>query len=173
MNRSPRADQTAATTVSRSVTIGRSEDELYEAWRDPHVFSQIMGHFAEITATGEDHYRWTVHGPAGAALSWETRLVESEPGEVIRWQTVGDAPVPNSGSVRFRPAPGDRGTLVTLSLDFDPPGGTPGEAALKRLDVVPETLAGEALGRFKSLTESGEIPTLAGNPSGRGTGDLL
>jgi uncharacterized membrane protein len=159
--------------VSRSATIGKPADEHYETWRDPDVFTQILGHFAEITAIGEDRYHWTVHGPAGTDFSWETRLVEAEPGEVIRWETPDDVSVPNSGSVRFRPAPDDRGTLVTLSLDFDPPGGTLGDAVLKRLDIVPETLAGHALGRFKSLVESGEIPTLGTNPSARGSGDLL
>jgi uncharacterized membrane protein len=159
--------------VTRSITVGKPADELYETWRDPDVFSQVMGHFAEITATAEDRHHWTVHGPAGTDFSWETRIVEAEPGEVIRWETPDDASVSNSGSVRFRPAPDDRGTHVTLALDFDPPGGTLGNAVLKRLDIVPETLAGHALGRFKSLVESGEIPTLEGNPSGRGKGDLL
>lgn len=166
-----RADD--VTTISRSIIVGRPADELYEAWRDPEQFSQVMGHFAEVTASDEDRYRWTVHGPRGRDLSWETRIVEAEPGEVLRWETPADATVPNEGSVRFRPAPGDRGTVVTLSLDFDPPGGAVGNAALERLDIVPETLAGRALSRFKSLVETGEIPTLEGNPSARGDGDLL
>lgn len=169
----PKGDETPETSVSRSVTIGESADEVYEAWRDPEVFSQIMGDFAEVTSTDEDHYQWSVHGPADVELSWETQVVEAEPGELVRWETPDDASVPNSGSVRFRPAPDDRGTVVTLSLDFDPPGGTLGNAVVNQLDVVPETLAGHALGRFKSLVESGEIPTLEGNPSGRGKGDLL
>lgn len=170
------ADGTRApetTDVSRSITVGRDPDELYETWRDPDQFSRIMGHFAEVTAAGEDRLRWTVHGPAGQDVSWETRIVAAEPGDLLRWETASDAPVPSEGSVRFRPASGDRGTVVRLTLDFDPPGGTLGTVALERLDVVPATLAGRALSRFKSLAESGEIPTLAGNPSARGRGDLL
>jgi uncharacterized membrane protein len=166
-------EQQTAMSASRSITINESPDELYEAWRDPKTFTQIMGHFAEVTSTDEDRYHWTVHGPAGMYPSWETQIVESEPGELIRWESPPEATVPNSGSVRFRPAAGDRGTVVTLTLDFDPPGGPVGNSLLKRLNVVPETLAGHALGRFKSLVESGEIPTLEGNPSGRGQGDML
>jgi uncharacterized membrane protein len=169
----PDIERPTTPTISRSVTIDESADELYEAWRDPNVFSQVMGRFAEVTSTGEDTYHWTVQGPGDREFSWETRTVESEPGEFIRWQTMDDASVPNSGTVRFHAASGDRGTLVTLSLDFDPPGGTVGDRVLKRLDVVPETLAGLALGRFKSIVESGEAPTLEGNPSGRGKGDSL
>lgn len=171
-SRHPKSEESVPMAVSRSMTIGESADELYEAWRDPETFAHIMGNFAEVTSIGEE-YHWTIHGPAGIQSSWNTRIVEDEPGEVIRWESRPDATVPNSGAVRFRPAAGDRGTVVTLSLEFDPIGGAVGKAVLKRLDIVPETLAGHALGRFKSLAESGEIPSLEGNPSGRGTGDLL
>lgn len=161
------------TTVSRSATIGRPADALYEAWRDPDQFSRVMGHFADVTSPDGDRRYWTVHGPAGQDLSWETHVVEEEPGEYIRWESPEDAVLPNEGTIRFRPAPGDRGTQVTLSISFYPPGGALGTAALHRLDVVPKGLAGEALRRFKSLAESGEIQTLEGNPSGRGKGGLL
>lgn len=158
---------------SRSVVVSKPADELYETWRDPEQFSQIMGHVGEVSSVDEDRFRWTVHWPRGRDLSWETRIVEEEPGETVRWKTTGDATVPNEGSVRFRELPGDRGTEVTLSVSFDPPGGVLTSMALGRLDIAPETLAGEALTRFKSLAESGEIPTLEGNPSARGRGDLL
>ena len=168
-----RAEPAGPTEVSRSVIVGKPADELYEAWRDPETFSRIMGHFAEVTSSDEDRFRWTVEGPRGQDVSWETRIVEEEPGESLRWETPEDAMLPNRGSIRFGPAPGDRGTQVTLSVTFDPPGGAFGTAALKRLDIVPETVAGEALRRFKSLAETGEIQTLEKNPSARGKGDLL
>lgn len=161
------------TAVSRTVTVGRPADELYEVWRDPDRLSRIAGRFAEVTSSDEDRLHWTVHGPRGRDLSFETRIVEAEPGSLIRWETPSDAMLPNEGSVRFREAPGDRGTQVTLSVEFDPPGGELGTAALNRLDIVPETVVGEALGRFKRLAETGEITTLEDNPSARGKGDLL
>jgi uncharacterized membrane protein len=114
-----------------------------------------------------------VEGPYGRTVSWETRVVEEEPGEFIRWETPVDAMLPCRGSVRLRPAPGGRGTIVTLSVRFDPPGGTLGDAAMERLGIVPGSLAGGVLDRFKSLAETGEIPRLAENPSGRGRGDAL
>jgi hypothetical protein len=44
---------------------------------------------------------------------------------------------------------------------------------MKRLGFVPRTITGEALDRFKSLAETGEIPTLERNSSARGSGDRL
>jgi len=159
--------------VSRSITIGKSADDLYEAWRDPTVFSEVMGHFAEVSPSTEDRFHWTIHGPFGRVAAWDTRVVEADPGEIVRWETPADAMLSNAGEVRFSEATGDRGTEVTLTLRFDPPGGALGDAALRRLDLVPRELAGVALSRFKSLVESGSIPTLQGNPSGRGRGDQV
>jgi uncharacterized membrane protein len=164
------ADRTAA---SRSITVDASGEELYEIWRDPDSLSEIMGHVADVTPIGEERFRWTIDGPLGREVSWETNIVEKEAGKRLRWQTPPDAMLPNEGSVQFSPASGDRGTVVTLSVSFDPPGGTLGDAALEQLSIVPEAFIGRALDRFKSLVESGEIPTLERNPSGRGKGDLL
>jgi len=158
---------------SRSVVVGRPAEELYETWRDPEQFSEIVGHFADVSETDDGDFEWTVHGPRGRDVSWETGIVEETPGEVLRWETDEDAAIPNEGAVRFTPAPGDRGTVVTLSLRFDPPGGGVGNKALERLDAGPEMLVGTALDRFKSLAETGEIQTQEGNPSARGEGDLV
>jgi uncharacterized membrane protein len=56
---------------------------------------------------------------------------------------------------------------VKLRFRFDPPGGVLGDAAIKRFGVVPGTLTSKALRRFKSLAETGEIPTTERNPSAR------
>ncbi|NHN59276.1 SRPBCC family protein [Halorussus rarus] len=161
------------TAVERSVTVGLSADELYGYWRDADRLDEIMGPFAEVTAAGEDRYRWSVAAPLGRQIGWETELVEDRPGELLRWRSNDDATVPNEGSVHFRSAPGDRGTEVTLRLRVDPPGGRVGRTAMGLMGVVPEALASKALYRFKSLAETGEIPTLERNPSGRGRGDWV
>ncbi|WP_433625793.1 SRPBCC family protein [Halomicrococcus sp. NG-SE-24] len=158
-------------TVERSITVGESADDLAEYWRDPERLSRVVGHFAEVTPAGEERHCWEVGGPLGRSVSWETRL--DADGEPLHWESLPGAAVPNEGSVEFRPAPGDRGTEVTLRVQFDPPGGRVGDAAMNRLGVVPDALAGTALRRFKSLAETGEIPTLERNPSARGSGDLI
>lgn len=160
-------------TIRSSTTIGKSPDDVFEAWRDPDTFSQVMGHIGEVTAVGEDRYRWTIHVPGDRDFSWETHIVEEEPGELIRWETPADTPLPAEGTVRFQPAAGDRGTTVLLTVRFNPPGGTVGARLFSRFDFVPETATRTALDRFKSLVETGEISTLAANPSARGRGDRL
>ncbi len=162
-----------APEVERSITIGRPAGELYRRWREPETLSQVMGHAAEVRDAGEGRTHWRVHAPLGQSLEWETRVVEERPGELIRWESLAGAALANEGSVTFRPAPGDWGTEVTLHFRFDPPGGAAGTAAAKLMEAVPKTLVSKALRRFKSLVETGEVPTLEHNPSARGRGDAV
>jgi hypothetical protein len=46
-----------------------------------------------------------------------------------------------------------------------------GAQVAKKLDLIPKAITGQSLRRFKSLAETGEIPTLENNPSGRGASD--
>lgn len=160
-------------TVERSITVGKPADELSELVRDAESLGRIVGHFADVASAGEDRHRWSVRGPLDRSLSWETRIVEDRPGERLRWEPVDGTPILDEWSVEFRPAPGDRGTEVTLRVGFDLPGGPLTSRGVERLDVVPETLVGVALDRFKSLAETGEVPPIQGNPSARGRGDVL
>ena len=162
-----------ATTVERSIIVGRPADELYEIWRDAGRLGEVVEPFADVVSTGEDRQRWAFHAPRGRNVSWNERLVEDRPGELLHWESEEGAPVSSEWSVRFRPASDDRGTEVTLRWRFDPPGGALGDAAMGVLGIVPDALVRQALDRFKSLAETGEIPTLERNPSARGQGDLV
>ena len=63
-------------------------------------------------------------------------------------------------SVRLQPAPADRGTVVTLHAHLAPPGGALGHAAAGSFHaLLPHGLLETTLRFFKSLAETGEIPT--------------
>jgi uncharacterized membrane protein len=156
-----------AMQVERSITIGKSADELYRVWREPGNLSRIMGHFAEVTTVSENRTHWLVRGPLGQSREWDVRVVEDLPGELLRWESIEGAELPSEGTVRFRPAPSDWGTEVTLRLCFQVPGGTIGAAVVKLLPVAPSLLVSKALRRFKSLVETGEIPTTEHQPAAR------
>ena len=158
--------------VERSLTVGRSAEELYNLWLEPETLPKIMNHVAEVRSE-EGRHHWRLQLPLGQSLEWDTHIVEERRGELVRWSSLAGAALPNEGSVRFHPAPGEWGTVVTLKLEFRPPGGTLGSAAAKQFEAVPKNLVSKALRRFKSLAETGELPTLAFNPSARGRGDKL
>lgn len=158
--------------VSRSITVGKPPTEVVASLRNPDTLDRILGDAIDVSvAEADDRYEWTWHGPLGRELRWETQLVEDESG--LRWETVNGARVSLDAAATVRPAPARQGTELTLRLTIDPPGGTVGDAVADRFGAVPASLAGAALDRFKSLAEAGEIPTLEGNPSARGTGDRV
>ncbi|BDP43440.1 hypothetical protein DAETH_34090 (plasmid) [Deinococcus aetherius] len=152
----------------RVVTVGGEADELYRIWRDPENTTRIMGHIAEVTPTDTNHAHWRMPLPGGRTFEWDAVIIESRPGELLRWQSMPGAELPNEGELTMRPAPGNRGTEVTLRMRFQPPPGlVPGGPAGAVLRQLPSLAVGDALRRFKSLAETGEIPTLDRNPSAR------
>jgi uncharacterized membrane protein len=163
--RAEKAD--SAPSVERAITIGADAHTLYEFWRKPENLALIMEDLVEVSVLDEICTRWRVNGPSGLRLEWDACIVEERPGEFLSWESLEGAQIPNEGSVRFQPAPGQRGTEVVLRFSFNPPGGLPGRQIAQSLGFVPGLLAYHALRRCKSLVETGEVPTLEHNPSAR------
>jgi uncharacterized membrane protein len=151
----------------KSITIEKPVEELYRAWRDPQHVALLVGDFARIEALPDGRWRWRARLPAGKTLEWTTRTVEDRPNESITWRTEPDAPVQHEGSVRFRPAPQDWGTVVTLRMSFGAAGGPLATLTGQLLPRIPKALEESILRRCKSLCISGEIATLDKNPSAR------
>ena len=163
----PRGREAETARIEASLTIEKPAEELYRRWRQPETLSKVMGHFADIRASGDDRAHWQMHAPLGQTLEWDMRTIEERPGEVLRWQALPGSRLPVEGSLRLRSALADRGTVATLRFQFDPPGGVLGDTALKLLGGAPRLIASKALRRFKNLVETGEIPTTERQPAGR------
>ena len=77
---------------------------------------------------------------------------------MIAWASTEGADIPNSGRIEFRDA-GDRGTIVTATIAYDPPAGIIGKVVAKLFQREPAIQARRDLRRFKQLMETGEIAT--------------
>jgi uncharacterized membrane protein len=89
-------------------------------------------------------------------VEWDAWLTEDRPGELIAWQSVPGSDVQHSGRVRFRPAPGGRGTEVEVELSYRPPAGGVGRMLASALGREPRQLVADDLRRFKAMVEAGE-----------------
>lgn len=153
-------------TATASVTIGRPAQELRALWQHPDTQSRIWAHFADVTAVDERTAEWIAHGPTGGEYRWRTTVEDGAQNE-LRWTSLEGADVANTGTLTFRPAPGDRGTELRLGVWFDPPGGVIGEALSKLFHIVPREIVLKALYRFRALALTGEIPTTDPQPAAR------
>jgi uncharacterized membrane protein len=153
--------------VEYAITIERPAEDLYRAWRDPATLPRIMAFLADIRPNGDGRSAWRADDPLGHSHAWVMQVTEERPGELIRASSDGSALV-TAWEVRFRAAAGGRGTIVTLRVRFDPPGGMLGDVAARFFKgVVPKELASKALHFFKSLVLTGEIPTTERQPAAR------
>jgi uncharacterized membrane protein len=149
-----------AVKVARAVTIARPRHELYAFWRDFTNLPQFMEHLESVRVDSPTRSHWTATAPAGS-VEWEAEIVNDVPDEIIAWKSVGDPDVANAGAVNFSDAPGDRGTIVKVTLDYEPPGGKLGALVARLFGEDPDRQVREDLRKFKQLMETGAITTSA------------
>ena len=150
---------------SRAVTINREPAELYEFWRNFSNLPEVMDNLVSVTVLDNQRSEWTAKGPAGADVTWIARVTEDIEGALIAWRSEDDADVFNEGRISFSPAQGNRGSVVTALIAYDPPAGFIGRMVAKVLQREPEVQLRRDLRRFKQLMETGEIATNVRNPA--------
>jgi uncharacterized membrane protein len=145
--------------VGRSVTIDRPRADLYAFWRNFANLPQFMHNIQQVTVIDTLHSRWVVAAPAGKSVEWQSSITVDQPGQLIAWESDEGASVRNSGKVEFKQSAEQRGTVVTVTLSYDPPAGSIGQLIAKLFHKEPKIQARRDLRRFKQLMETGEVST--------------
>lgn len=146
-----------AVKVERSVTIEADREMLYAFWRDFENLPHFMEHLVSVRTQSRMRSHWVAKAPAGTTVEWDAEIVNEIPGELIAWKSVSGAEVPNAGSVHFTDAPGDRGTVVRVVLDAEPPAGKLGYLLAKLFGEDPDQQVRDDLRKFKQLMERGVL----------------
>lgn len=161
--------------VEQALLIDRPREELYSFWRDFTNLPRVMRHLERVEILGDRKSRWVAKiaeiGGHRLALEWEAELTSDERNERIAWHTIPGSSVENKGDVRFVKGVGNRGTEVHVSLDYMPPAGRLGHWVATVFGKSPWQQIREDLRSFKRLMETGEIPTIDGQPHGTCTGE--
>ena len=140
-----------------SCIVNREPNEVYEYWRRFENLPRFMKHLESVEETLEGHSRWVAKGPAGTTVEWDATIVADDPGRVITWRSLEGSDVDNAGAVRFEAAPGGRGTIVRVNLQYYPPGGVIGKTVAQLFGEEPEQQLDDDLRRFKQMMEVGEV----------------
>ena len=159
----PPSDEDGKLWVRTTALIQSDPQKLYSLWRDVEKMPLWQEQISEVRSTGPKTSHWVMQS-GDNRIEWDSEILTDEPGRRIAWRSVsGDSN--NAGEIVFEPAPGNRGTMVTLLQEF----------RLGKLANMWETIVGrnpkqsvvENLRHFKALAETGEIPRTQGQPTGR------
>jgi uncharacterized membrane protein len=148
-----------AALVGRTITVNLPRQEVYDFWRDFRNLARFMENVEQVTPGDGGRSHWVVKAPAGRTVEWDSILTEDVPGEVLAWESAEGADIRNTGRIEFRDAPPGRGTEVTATIVYDPPGGDLGKLIAKLFQKEPKVQARRDLRRLKQLLETGEIST--------------
>lgn len=156
---------TAAAPVQTAITIGRPASEIYAFWRRLENLPRFMNNVESVTEIDDRRSHWVAKSPLGFRAEWDAEIVEDQEGRLLSWQSLPGASVHNAGTVHFEEATGGRGTVVRVDLEYRSASGL-GQMVGKVLKPITKQEVREDLRRLKELLETGEIPTIDGQPHG-------
>jgi len=148
-----------------SVIVNTTPEEVYRFWRNFERMPLFMNHIESIEKTGDRTYRWVAIGPLGTKIHWDAEVVNEREGESFEWHSLPGSDIQVNGKVEIRKAPQDRGTLVSTTLEYHP-GSKAASSVVRFLNKTVNFILRQDLRRAKALIETGEIPTIEGQPHG-------
>jgi uncharacterized membrane protein len=150
--------------VRKSFTIVKTADEIYGFMSEPSNWNRFL-HAIRLEQEDDDRMRLRFGEPAGLDLSSRVIITDHRPADYIAWASDEKA-FEHRGVIRFREAPGDRGTEVSVALEYKAPAGPLARGLASLVGWDPEQVVTESLRHLKQLMEAGELPTTAGQPVG-------
>jgi uncharacterized membrane protein len=120
-------------------------------------FPNFMTHVRKVAKLGRGRYRWTVAGPAGFTVNWDSLLTSIESNRHLAWRSEPGSLVKHEGILNFRSNP-DGSTAVNIRLTYNPVIGAVGHAILTVLGADPKTLLDDDLLRAKTFLETEKQP---------------
>jgi uncharacterized membrane protein len=126
--------------VDEAITISRPRPEVYEFWRRAENLPSFRGSSLE--------------------------LIREDDNELVAWRALREGRLVHFGSLALRDAPGGRGTIVEVRLEYVPSGGSLGSALAHIMGQSPQRMVAEGLRRARQVLETGVIATTQGQPTG-------
>lgn len=143
--------------VRESIRLETPVDEVFRFWKRLENLPRFMTNILSVTDKGGGHSHWVASGPAGLRVEWDAEIINEIQNKVIAWRSLPGGDVVSAGSVVFGPAREDRGTQLTVSLQYDPPAGKLGSTIAMLFGKAPSQTIREDLRRLKQLVEAGEV----------------
>jgi len=144
------ADESGRIALERTVLIEAPIEQVFDTWADYENFPRFMSHVKRVQPLDGQRSHWTVRGPAGIGVEFDSVAQMQRPTE-LAWQSEPNA-VQNSGRVTL--VPEASGTRVTVRLQYRPPVGAMGQAVSSLLGANPKEAFEHDLDCMKEFIES-------------------
>lgn len=152
--------------VKTSLTVNKPRSEVYAFWRKLENLPRFMKHLQEVKEVDSFRSEWKAKVPAGlGTIEWVGEILSDRPGENITWRSVEGSQIDNMGSVSFEDA-GKFGTQILVEISYHAPAGNIGAGIAKLFTPAFEVMIREDIKNFRRIIETGELPTIEGQPSG-------
>ena len=140
------------TRLESSIDIRCPAQGLYTFWRQLNHLPRVLRHVVAVEPRDGVHSHWVVQGPLGQQFEWDARIINDHENELIAWETLPGASVPNAGSIRFEELSSGI-TRVKVAVEFQAPGRSVSLIAAKLLGDSPQKELEEDLAAFKDFAE--------------------
>lgn len=159
---------TQSTQVRATITVDRPVGEVFAKWKDLSNLSQCMRHIESVRRIDDTHWHWKARAPkTNITVEWDAEIIEENKDEMIVWRSVKGSEIHNEGMIEFKPRANGESTEIHAHIVYYPPAGKVGKTIAKFLHGISDQVVKEDLRRFKRLVETGEVPTIEGQSSGR------
>jgi uncharacterized membrane protein len=101
-----------------------------------------------------------------ARRSADIEIINEIDNKVLGWRALSGTGTRDMGTITFNDAPAGRGTEVRVTWRYSRPGSRIAAAAMKLVGIRQCTHVTGDLKRFKTRLETGELPTVQGQPVG-------
>ena len=143
--------------IDKAVTVNAPPERVYAFWRNFENLPKIMTNLDRVKVIDDKRSKWVVKAPVGMKVEWEAEIINEKPNELIGWRSIDNALVNHAGSVNFERTPEGTGTVLRVSLQYDPPGGQFGHAVASLFNEDAGTQIEHDLQEFKRAFEAGQL----------------
>lgn len=140
--------------VETDVTVNQPREEVYAYWRRLENLPLFMKHLESVRELSDIHSIWKAKIPGGLGnLEWKCEITSDVPGESIKWKSMPDSQVENTGLVRFMDL-GKDGTLIRVNISYQAPAGNLGVGIAKLFTPALEKIIRDDIKNFKRVIEA-------------------
>ena len=137
--------------IQKTIHIDAPVEQVFDFLANYENFPRFMRNVRSVELRDNGQSHWTVAGPAGTTVQWDSVTTQLQPNEHIAWRTVPGSAVQHAGMIYVAPFGG--GTRVHIEMSYNPPAGTLGHVVAKLFGADPKSELDEDLMRLKSTLE--------------------